>query len=133
MLKKCLIDVSHTDMMTPEQARIVKMVYSRFIKSEEDGWSEIDNNLEFFSFLTDGETILEAQIKFLRHSKGTFRCFQEHSSEECVAPLILEAVGIILELYEINRMLHEKNRYILTYYLAMSELGLIFSVTSSAV
>ena len=96
------------------------------MESEDDTWGDIDCNLEMFDWLSDKELIEETRIKILEHSRGTFRCAQNHEQGICFAPLVLEAVIAINKLYEETGRLHEKNRYILTYYLSMSELRLIY-------
>jgi hypothetical protein len=123
-------------MMTKEQAEAVKMVYARFFESEEChltdtrcGWNEIDDNLEFVGFLNDKEMVAEAHVKYLSHSKnGIFKCYQTHAQEYCLAPHLLEAVGGIISLFEKTGELHIRNRYVLNYYIAMSEMKMIFLV-----
>lgn len=110
-------------MMTKEQSEIVKMVYNRFFESEGEGWSRIDDNLELLQFLSDKELISESKILYKKHSMGVFRCTKEHDQASCFAPYILEAVEAIISIED----LHPKNAYILTYYIAMSELNLIYS------
>lgn len=113
-------------MMSKDQAEVVKTVYNRFIESEGPMWGELDDNLEFVEYLSDKELIKECQIKFDYHSQGVFRCFQDHEHQFCMAPLILESVDAILSLFEKTGELHEKNRYILSYYCSMSELRMIY-------
>lgn len=127
-------------MMNEEQSKIVKLVYNRFAESEEYNfrsektvWTELDENLEFISYLSEQELINESKIKVAGHSKGTFKCEQNHEQRNCFAPYILESVQYILKLYDETGFLHEKNSYILSYYLAMSAMGMIFSEVSSAV
>lgn len=116
-------------MMTKEQSSIVKMVYSRFMESEGEPaiWGDIDCNLEFMSMLTDRELVQESEIKIIEHSKGIFRCAQNHDQSLCFAPFILEAAIAIVALYNYTKELHPKNKYVLTYYLSMSEMRLIYS------
>lgn len=114
--------------MTKEQTEIVKLVYNRLIENEEENWSEIDDNLEFFGLLSDRDIIKESRIKYKKHSKGTFKCVQNHQQEHCFAPYVLEGVEAILSLYDKTLELHPKNAYILTYYLAMTEMKMVFSV-----
>jgi len=123
--------VSPIDMMDEEEIEIVKLVYNRFMDNEDNQWTDIDNNLEFFSYLTDKELVKESKIKTYEHERG-IRCSQEHGQVNCFAPYILEAVEIILKLYDETKELHPKNAYILSYYLVMGEMGLIYP-TSSAV
>ena len=130
--------VTHTDMMTREEADTVKLVYSRLYESEYDSligkgeechWTDLDDNLEFFSYLSDSELVREVQINHLVYSKGrVFRCAQNHKQEYCFAPYVLESSESIVKLYEETKELHCKNRYILIYFLAMSEMKLIYAV-----
>lgn len=114
-------------MMSKEESAVVRTVYGRFMESEMDGWNDIDENIEFFNWLEDRELIKESQIKCLDHNGRIFRCSQDHKQENCFAPFILEAVEAIIRLYEDTGELHEKNRYILTYFLAMLEMKMVFS------
>ncbi len=119
-------------MMTKEESDAVKIVYNRLMDSEEENWSPIDDNLELCSYLSDSELVTESSIKYVVHSQGVFRCSQEHDLQFCMAPRILDAVEAILALYWQTKELHPKNKYILEYYLTMSEMGMIFSATSGA-
>ncbi len=112
--------------MTREEATIVKVVYTRLIENEVEDWTEIDDNIEFCSMLSDEQLIIETVIKAHKHSKGTIRCIENHVPEACLAPYILEAAEAIVALYQKTKELHQKNRYILLYYLALSELNLIY-------
>ena len=115
-------------MMTPEEVKIVQMVYTRFLEAEGKGWTSLDDALEVMEWLSDKDIITESDIKCETHSMGSVRCKNEHAaSKTCFAPFILEAVISILELHDETKELHAKNRYILAHYLAMSELGLIYS------
>lgn len=124
---KCFSDADHIDMMTKERSDIVKMVYTRFIESEQEIWTDLDCNLEFMGYLTDAEMILECKAKFDKHCFGVLRCNQEHGPDKCLAPYILEAVEYILDLYSETGQLHPKNYYLLSYYLALSEMKMIFN------
>ena len=112
-------------MMTKDQSEIVRTVYLRFIESEEESWGDLDSHLENIAEMSDEELIAAVATKSLSHSKG-IRCQQDHDPRYCFAPFILEAVESILELFIETNQLHEKNKYILSFYLAMAELGLIF-------
>lgn len=114
-------------MMDRDQAEVVKLVYNRFMDNEGDTWTELDDNIEFCSHLSDSELIDQVTEKYKKHSKSIFRCNQNHDQQYCFAPYILDSVEAILRLYKKTKNLHEKNRYILTYYIAMTEMKLIFS------
>lgn len=113
-------------MMSVEQAQVVKMVYSRFISSEEEVWTDLDENLELVGFLKDSELVVEAEIKADIHCKG-IRCRQNHEKKNCFAPYILESVEAIIALYHHTGQLPTKNRYILEFYIAMSELNMLYA------
>jgi hypothetical protein len=114
-------------MMSKDEAEVVKIVYNRFIGNEEETWTDLDSNLEMFDWLNDKEIIKETKVKLILHAKG-IRCDQEHKLSECFAPYVMEAAEAITKLYDNTKELHVKNKYILTYYLVLSELGLIYSI-----
>lgn len=115
------------DMMTQEETQVVRVVYDRFLDSESLEWGDLDENLEFFGWLSDKELVNEAKVKHINHSRGKiFRCTSSHSQEDCFAPFILEAATHIIKLWDKTRILHDKNRYVLLYYVSMSEMSLIF-------
>lgn len=121
-----------TNMMTPDQVEIVKLVYARFMESEEEIWTELDENLEFFSYLTPEELISEAKIKYQIHSRDGIRCAQEHDVEFCFGPKVLEAVAAIISLYDDTKDLHVRNEYIISYYLVMVELRMLFAINGAS-
>jgi hypothetical protein len=118
-------------MMSEEEVKVIRMVYNRFMDMDSDKavptWTDLDDNLEIVDYLTDSELVVECEIKYESHSGGIFRCSQNHPQTQCFAPFILEAVEYILDLYGETEELHVNNRYILCFYLAMSELRLIYS------
>jgi hypothetical protein len=113
-------------MMTKDEASTVKTVYTRLMESEDEPWTEIDENLEFIGWLSDDALIREAKVKIKQHSKGLIRCSQDHEQQFCMAPFVLESAEIIVLLYDRTEELHAKNRYILEYYIAMSEMKMIY-------
>jgi hypothetical protein len=115
-------------MLSKEESEVVTVVFNRFLESEESTWTEIDENIDFISYLNDSELVKECQVKYDSHCVGTFRCNQEHEQQYCFAPFILEAVEVILDLYERCGELHPNHYYILSYYLALSEMNMIFVV-----
>lgn len=113
-----------------ERTEVIDIVYERFMESEEDlMWTDLDDNLEWFSILTDKELVNETEIKLFEHAKGTLRCKQEHSHEYCFAPLILEAAQSISLFFKKSKVLSVRHKYVLTYYMALSELRLIYTLT----
>jgi hypothetical protein len=121
-------------MMTEEEAKIVKIVYGRFIENEDSTWTGIDDNLELFEYLNNEEIISETRIRIDDHSRGVIRCKSSHDESLCFAPKVLEAAQNIVKLYDETGRLHPKNKYVLTYYNVMSVMKLIYlNEASSAV
>ncbi len=116
-------------MMDAAQKEVVSLVYRRFLESESaDKWTDLDENCIFYDWLMDNEIVLESMVKLSGHSKGAFRCNLDHKQpQDCFAPYILEAVEAIVDLYKETEDLHPHNRYILIFYLVMSEMNLIYS------
>lgn len=111
-------------MLAPEDAKVVRMVYNRFLENEVEGWTTIDDILEILEYLTDEELIIQVKVRMEEHKKG-IRCKKEHEQSNCFAPFVYQAVESILTLED----LHPKNAYVLSYYLAMSEMGLILPIS----
>ena len=115
---------------------IIKIVYNRFIESEYEDipntdtvtkWSNMDEILGFIDYLTDYELIKECTAKSILHSDSKVRCNNEHPIENCFAPRILSAVNVILDHYcNDTEELSKEHRYIFCYYMALTELKLIY-------
>ena len=116
--------------MTSDQKEVVKQVFQKFLDTDnaETEWTDVDEQMSMLEWIDDHQITIEAAVKIIEHSQGTPRCHHNHSLDECFVPLIIDAVKAILELYEETQNLHEKNRFILSYYLALSHVG--FIVTS---
>lgn len=114
-------------MMTNIEKQIVTSIYRHFLESELEGWTEIDDMLELMEMLNDQEVVDESVINNNHFMQHGVQCGEGHNSpDECFAGVILEAVNAILRVYLETRVLHEKNRYILLYFLTLSEMKLIF-------
>lgn len=112
-------------MMSPDQRRAVSEVYNHLLESERRGWDGLDDYIGMLEFLDNDQLHREADVIYEHHSKGTVRCHQDHSQDKCFIPVLVEAVGAILELYKDKGNMHDRNKYILQYYLAMNQTGLI--------
>lgn len=113
------------DMMSPEQVKTVVQVYNHLLENEKRGWDGLDDYMDYLEYLDNDQLHREADIVYCNHSTGTVRCQQDHAREKCFIPIMVEAVGAILELYKETNNLHDKNRYILQYYLAMNQAQMI--------
>lgn len=114
-------------MMTKDQQDTVTKVYRRFYESDlaDAEWTDIDEQMTMLEWLDDNQLATESRVKFNEHVNGKPRCMQDHTGSECFVPTIIEATSAILDLYESTSNLHEKNRFILRYYLALSQVGFI--------
>lgn len=111
-------------MMTPEQVKNVTHVYNKFMNSEKRGWDELDNCLELLEFIDDDQLHREASVMYDKHRHGA-SCHVDHPESDCFVPHIIEAISAILELYMDTGNMHKNNRYILQYYLALSQAEMI--------
>jgi hypothetical protein len=112
-------------MMSKEQYKVVMQVYLHLLENEKRGWDGLDDYMEYLDYLDNDQIHRESDVIYSHHSRGNVRCQQNHSKEKCFVPLIVEAVGAILELYKETGNMHEKNRYVLAYYLSMNQAQLI--------
>ena len=125
------IDVNHTNMMSQDQKEIVRSVYNRFLSFEDEVWSDLDELMTYYEFLSDEEIVIESALRMQLHMYKGIKCSDNHDIKDCFAPVILEAVEAIIELYDDANSLHEKNRYVLTYYMVLCELRLILTTNES--
>lgn len=116
-------------MMPEDEQKIVSIVFKRFYQLDVENlkWGEIDECIYTLDWMSDEEVIIEAAIKIQMQTSGTPRCKKTHTSDECFVPTIIEAIGHILNLYGETSELHKNNRFILLYYLALSQTGHILS------
>lgn len=111
--------------MTTEQRKIVTEVYNHLLESENRGWDGLDDYIGFLDYLDNDQLHREADVVYSKHRLGPTKCAQDHTKEKCFIPVLIEAVDAILELYKESGSLHEKNKYILQYYIAMNQAGMI--------
>jgi hypothetical protein len=113
--------------MTEEQAGNVKFVYRALLQNDyARDWTETDNHLHFLEYLTDEQTILEAEVQVYKHGQGVLKCNEDHGENLCLVSKLMDAVNSILELYVETKELHPKNRYVLHNYIAASHMKLIY-------
>lgn len=119
-------------MMTPEQRKVVVQAYNHLMESEKRGWDCLDDYIEYLGYLTDDQLFRESDVIFSYHERGTTRCKVDHPREKCFVPIIVEAAGAIIELYKETNNMHENNKYILQYYLAMNQAQMILMEASAS-
>jgi hypothetical protein len=111
-------------MMTPDQARNTAKVYRMLMDSEdESSWDEVDTCLDLLEYLEDEQLVIEAGVVFSQHGGGQVTLSTEHPGSKQAATDIVDAVSSILSLFSETQNLHKNNRYILQYYLALSQVG----------
>ena|SRR5579859_6158932 len=112
-------------MMDHEEKEIVTYVRSHLLDRETRGWDALDEYMQYLDYLDNDQLHREVDVAYCEHSKGLVRCEKDHPREECFMPMLYDAVGIILELFKETGQLHDKNKYILQYYLAMNHAKMI--------
>jgi hypothetical protein len=112
-------------MMSDDQKKVVIQVYNHLLEKESRGWDGLDDYMDHLDYLDNDQLHREADVIHSIHAKGTVRCQQDHAREKCFIPLLVESAGAILELYKDTGNMHDKNRYILQYYLAMNQASMI--------
>ena len=118
-------------MMSQYKRKACAIAYTHLVSKEEMAWGPLDDSISYLEYLNDGELHREADVIYENHSRNNVKCDQKHTKDECFIPILMEAVGAILELYKETGNMHANNRYILQYYLAMSHLGMIVTETSN--
>jgi len=114
-------------MLNPDQSKIVSKSYLHLLSSERGGWSDIDEYLLLLDYLEDDQLFREASVLYDRHKNSVVSCTEDHPREACFVPLLVESSQYIIELFEETHNLHPKNRYILSYYLALDQAGMILT------
>lgn len=116
-------------MLSPEQSKNIVHLFNKFLDSESKGWSRIDDFLEMLEWLDDLELYRECDALYSIHKTKKMGCPYIHSEATiCFVNGILEAVEAIIELYKETGSLHPKNRYVLSYYLALCQDGQICEI-----
>lgn len=119
-------------MMTPEQRKVVTQAYNHLLEKEARGWDGLDDCMDCLEYLDDDQLHREADVIHAQHTLGKVRCQQNHPIEHCFIPMLVDAASAILELYKETSSMHPKNRYILQYYLAMQQVGMIICDSSES-
>ena len=121
-------------MLDSAQIKNITYLYTKFMESEELGWSDVDDCLELLQFLDDFQLCRECDVLYSHHKYKNMGCEFDHKpGSVCIVKNILEAVDAILELYKETNSLHVKNRYVLSHYLALAQVGKIIELPSSEV
>lgn len=111
--------------MSQEQIKSVTTAYNHLMESEKRGWDILDELITYLGYLDDNQLQIEARIVYEKYNGSPVKCSQDHPKDKCFIPVLIDAVGAILELYKETKNLHGKNKYILQYYLAIEQSGMI--------
>lgn len=95
------------------------------MENEANGWDQIDDDMGKLDWLDDDQLHREADVMLEIHGRGEPHCAKEHDTSECFIPILIEACGLITELYKETGYLHKNNRYVLQNYLAIGNAGII--------
>lgn len=112
-------------MMSREQYKTVVQVYFHLLENEKRGWDGLDDYMNYLEYLDNDQLHREADVIYAYHKHRGVRCQEDHPKEKCLVPLLVDSVGAILDLYKETNNLHQRNRYILEYYLAMNQAEMI--------
>jgi hypothetical protein len=119
---------------TEESEYIVDRVFRRFaeIDDKQTKWTMLDTNMSMLEWLDDAQLVRESEVVLLEHRAGKPRCKMNHSEERCFAPTIVDAAEHIIGWYKKGGKLSKDNRYVLEYYIALDNIGEIFSEVETA-
>lgn len=114
-------------MITLEQADVIRAVLNRFNDYEVLAWTSLDDNMEFLACLSDKQIVAEARVMIKKHELGNARCSKNHPREECIVPVVMESIRYIADYFDEIDRLSKKSRYVIEFYLSLSQTGVIIS------
>lgn len=114
-------------MITPEQVTVLRTVLKRFIQDETPDWTTFDDNMCHLQYLTDNELIIEAQIALDYHKQHNARCLDNHTTNQCFVPVVLDAIRFIVSDFSETNRLAKSSRYIVETYLSLDAIGAILT------
>lgn len=105
----------------------ISKVYEKFYESDlfDANWTKIDEQISMLEWLDDHQLTIEAAALVKIQTKGKPTCNQVHTYAECFVPTIIEVVEYLVDQYEKTGDLPVKHKFILQYYLALSQVGFI--------
>jgi hypothetical protein len=115
--------------MNGDQKKTVAEVFERFSSAEEKmvKWDEIDTQLSYLEYMSDSEIFQESRFVIVGHLTGIVCCDDKicNRGDDCFAKVTVRACEYILDDYLQSDYMPAKNRYVLSYYLALTHLGMI--------
>lgn len=112
--------------MTAEQRDTVVQVYKHLLNNESRGWDGLDDYIDFLEYLDNDQLYREADALYSsKHKDKKVKCKEIHDPSECFIPLLVNAARYIIEWYKEQGSLHNINKYILQYYLAINQSDMI--------
>lgn len=110
-------------MITLEQAKVIGSVFKRFNSGETLTWTEMDDCMEQLAWLSEDQLIVEVEVMLYMHDEKKARCTVNHAREVCFVPVVMDACSYIVEDFKSSQRLVKKARYVLEYYLSLSQTG----------
>lgn len=121
-----------TNVMTSELDELIKTVYNRFLDSEDKrGWSSLDDYLDLLEYLDDHQLYKESLNLYNLHKNKKMGCPYNHKKKDCFVPSVLTVIELILIYYAQKMILTEKYKFILQYYLALTQCGQIIELINA--
>jgi hypothetical protein len=116
-------------MRTTEQELKIENVFRRFADSDSKtkNWDELDEAISMLGWLDDNQLTIEVHTKLIHQTSGSPRCNSDHPIAECFVPDIVEAIDLLLNEYVDTRYLSNKAKFMMQYYLGLSQIGHIVS------
>lgn len=114
-------------MMNEDEVSNIKILLKKLneIEISVKDWSSFDESMYMLSLLSDREIVYEIEKLNERSRIKDITCSHTQIPHECNVNSMIEAVKSIMELYYDTGSLHEKNRYIISYFLTAYHNGSI--------
>ena len=90
-------------------------------------WTKLDDYMSYLEWIDDEQLAREADVIFEQHKLGNPRCPSSHPPEQCMVPIIIDAVDFILDGYKDYGFLDADSKYVLQYYVTLTATGDIVS------
>lgn len=113
----------------------VEVLKNTFLKTETYGWNEIDNAMSMLEWIDDDQLCREVDVLLHIHLRGEPKCANgNHKAGKCVVPYpsgtccvvpIITTAAYITQKYLGREPINDSDRYVLRYYLALSQAKLI--------
>lgn len=113
--------------LTTEKVTVILSVYKKLSDNEVEDWGPIDEAISLLEYLDEVQLFRESSVLYGTHKGHNVGCGNDPHQDECFIHSIVDAVSYILESYEDVGKMDGKGKfaYILKYYIALNQVGLI--------